>query len=353
MSWCRGVLGGAIRWSHSYSPIIKRNRVPFVDFETGAPKKMMNQSSSRTNSHSLKQTTAALISTSDVYTVSKQARIIKAFESDRGGKLRIFKGRVIPQLSTPRVPHSGRNNTGKITTRHQGGGNKNRLRLIDYKRGRKEIPATVLRIEYCPKRTSHIALIQYEDGVMSYIVAPLALRPGNTVIASETAPIEAGNCLPLKRIPVGSIIHNIEIRPGAGGQMQRAAGVFGTLVALDDKFATIRLKSTELRKFDPNCWATIGQVSNTDLYFRNRGKAGVVRWLGIRPRVAGTAQTPVTHPHGGGTAHRHTKRPPVSPWGVHRSGMRTRSPKKPLGPITERKLSFKLQKKFGIRSSKP
>jgi len=271
----------------------------------------------------------------------------------KGGKLRIFKGRVIPQLSTPRISHSGRNNTGKITTRHQGGGNKNRLRLIDYKRGRKNIPATVLRIEYCPKRTSHIALIQYEDGVLSYIVAPLALRPGNVVIASENAPIEAGNCLPLKKIPIGSIIHNIEIRPGAGGQMQRAAGVFGTIMAVDEKFATIRLKSTELRKFDVNCWATIGQVSNTDLYFKNRGKAGVVRWLGIRPRVAGTAQTPITHPHGGGTAHRHTKRPPVSPWGVHRSGMRTRSPKKGLGLITERKLSFKLQKKFGIRTSKP
>ena len=335
----KSFLSGAKRlFSHSYSPLIKRNKVPFVDFETGAPRKV------------LPVQTGSLAS--QVYTVSKQAQAIRQLEK-QGQKLRLFQGRVIPQLSVPRVSHSGRNNTGTITTRHKGGGNKSRLRLIDYKRARKDIPATVLRLEYCPNRSSHVALIQYVDGVLSYIVAPLALRPGHTVIASHNAPIEAGNCLPLKNIPVGSIIHNIELRPGAGAQMQRAAGVYGTLVALDDKFATVRLKSTELRRFDPNCWAVIGQVSNVERYFKNRGKAGVTRWLGIRPRVAGTAQTPTTHPHGGGTAHRHTKRPPVSPWGVHRSGMRTRSPSKPLGMITERKLSFKLQKKFGIRTSKP
>lgn len=340
-----------VRSSHSYSPIIKRNRVPFVDFETGAPKAELMKRMVLGNSPAatgVQSKSAA----SAVYTVSKQAQVVKDLEAS-GDKLRIFKGRVIPQLSVPYISHSGRNNTGTITTRHQGGGNKTRLRLIDYKRGRKDIPATVLRIEYCPNRTSHVALIQYLDGVLSYIVAPLALRPGHVVVASENAPISAGNCLPLRNIPIGSIVHNIELRPGAGGQLQRAAGVYGTLVALDEQFATIRLKSTELRKFDPNCWAVIGQVSNTELFFRNRGKAGVTRWLGIRPRVAGTAQTPTTHPHGGGTAHRHTKRPPVSPWGVHRSGMRTRSPSKPLGLITERKLSFKLQKKFGIRTSKP
>ena len=334
-------IGQMRAFSHSYSPIIKRNKVPFVDFVTGAPKTPPQQSSE-----------SAITTASAVYTVSKQAQVLRTLETS-GSSLRIFKGRVIPQLSVPRVSHSGRNNTGTITTRHKGGGNKTRLRLIDYKRGRKDIPATVLRIEHCPNRTSHVALIQYEDGVLSYIVAPVALRPGHTVIASERAPISAGNCLPLRCIPVGSIVHNIELRPGAGGQMQRAAGVYGTVVAVDEKFATIRLKSTELRKFDPNCWAVIGQVSNTELYFRNRGKAGVTRWLGIRPRVAGTAQTPTTHPHGGGTGHRHTKRPPVSPWGVHRSGMRTRSPGKPLGLIRERKLSFKLQKKFGIKTSKP
>lgn len=333
------ILRPLCRWSHSYSPLIRRNKVPFVNFDTGAPFPKQNAAHAPP---------AKLHSPSDVFTVSKQAQIAKDI-----APLKIFKGRVIPQLSTPLVPHSGRNHAGRITTRHQGGGNKTRLRLIDYKRGRKDIPATVLRIEYCPRRTSFVALIQYVDGVLSYIVAPLTLRPGDSVIASENAPISAGNCLPLKKIPVGSIIHNIELRPGAGGQMQRAAGVYGTLLNVDGEHATIRLKSTELRKFDKNCWATIGQVSNTELYFRNRCKAGVVRWLGIRPRVAGTAQTPVTHPHGGGTAHRHTKRPPVSPWGVHRSGMRTRSPQKPLGNITERKLSFKLQKKYGIKTSKP
>lgn len=328
------------RWfSHSYSPLIKRNRVPFVNFETGAPPLSLPEP----DKPNIFPATQA-----QVYTVSKQAQVLKELPP-----LRIFKGRVIPQLSVPRIAHSGRNNTGTITTRHQGGGNKTRLRLIDYKRGRKDIPATVLRIEYCPNRTSFIALIQYIDGVLSYILAPLALRPGHVVIASETAPIQAGNCLPLRCIPVGSIIHNIELRPGAGGQIQRAAGVFGTIVNLDQEHATIRLKSTELRKFDKNSWATIGQVSNTELYFKNRMKAGVTRWLGVRPQVAGTAQTPTTHPHGGGTGARHTKRPPVSPWGVHRSGMRTRSPKKPLGLITERKLSFKLQKKFGIKTSKP
>ena len=192
------------RFSHSYSPIIKRNRVPFVDFITGAPK----------SDPSTVAAVAEVTGTSQVYTVSKQAQVMRSLE-DAGGKLRIFKGRVIPQLSVPRVSHSGRNQTGTITTRHQGGGNKNRLRLIDYKRARKDIPATVLRVEYCPKRTSHVALIQYTDGVMSYIVAPLALRAGHTVIASERAPISAGNCLP-HRAAILALGGRLQLSPSVG-----------------------------------------------------------------------------------------------------------------------------------------
>lgn len=318
----------ARRFSGVYSPNLKRNRVPFVDFETGFPKKPQ-----------------ASPSVVGAFTLAKQQKLEHLLE---GTPQDTFRGRVIPKLSTHRIKHSGRNNVGRITTRHHGGGMRQRLRFVDFKRGRKDVPATTLRIEYSPDRTCHVALIQYEDGVLSYILAPLTLRPGDQVIASESANIIPGNCLPLRSIPVGSIIHNLEIRPGAGGQFIRAAGTYATVVSKDTEHATIKLRSTEIRKFPLECWASIGQLSNLERFMRIKGKAGVNRWLGRRPSVRGNAMNPSDHPHGGGTSAKHTKRPPVTPWGIHCLGFKTRSPKKPLGLIVRRNLPGKVQKKYGI-----
>jgi len=327
-----GGVGAALlllrRWAGCYSRIIKRNRVPFVDFETGFPKP-----------ETPPQTVVG------AFTLAKQQKLERLLEAT---PQKTFKGRVIPALSCWKVKHSGRNNTGRITTRHRGGGTRQRLRFVDFKRGRKDIPATVLRIEYSPDRTSHVALIQYEDGVLSYILAPLTLRPGDQVIASETANLVPGNSLPLRSIPIGSIVHNIELRPGAGGQFIRAAGTYATVITKDNEYATIKLRSTEIRKFPLDCWATIGQLGNLERYMRFKGKAGVNRWLGFRPSVRGNAMNPSDHPHGGGTSAKHTKRPPVSPWGILQKGFKTRSPRKPLGLIVRRNLPGKMQKKYGI-----
>jgi len=316
------------RWSGCYSRIIKRNRVPFVDFETGFPK--------------TPQPSQTVVG---AFTLAKQQKLERLLEAT---PQKTFRGRVIPKLSVWKVKHSGRNNEGRICTRHRGGGTRQRLRLVDFKRGRKDIPATVLRVEYSPDRSSHVALIQYEDGVLSYILAPLTLRPGDTVVASETANIVPGNCLPLRSIPTGSIIHNLELRAGAGGQFIRAAGAYATVVTKDRQYATIKLRSTEIRKFPLECWATIGQLGNVERIMRSKGKAGVNRWLGWRPSVRGNAMNPSQHPHGGGTHAKHTKRPPVSPWGILRTGYKTRSPRKPLGLIMRRPLPGKIQKKYGI-----
>lgn len=318
----------ARRWAGCYSPIIKRNRVPFVDFETGFPKQ-----------------TPAPPTVLAAFTLAKQQKLERLLE---GTPQETFRGRVIPKLSTHRIKHSGRNNVGRLCTRHRGGGTRQRLRFVDFKRGRKDVPATVLRIEYSPDRTSHVALIQYEDGVLSYILAPLTIRPGDAVIASESANIIPGNCLPLRSIPVGSIIHNIEIRPGAGGQFIRAAGTYATVISKEAGYATIKLRSTEIRKFPVDCWATIGQLSNLEKFMRVKGKAGVNRWLGRRPSVRGNAMNPSDHPHGGGTSAKHTKWPPVTPWGIYCKGYKTRSPKKPLGLIVRRNLPGKVQKKYGL-----
>ena len=169
--------------------------------------------------------------------------------------------------------------TGQLHHKHQGGGHQQRLRFVDFKRGRKDIPATVLRVEYAPDRSSHIALIQYEDGVLSYILAPIASRAGDQVIASAQANIAPGNCLPLRNIPVGSVVHNIEMRPGAGGQIARAAGCYATILGVDEHYATLRLRSTEIRKFPVECWASIGQLSNSGQVNRIKGKAGANRWF--------------------------------------------------------------------------
>eukprot|EP00929_Paragymnodinium_shiwhaense_P008184 TRINITY_DN112128_c0_g1_i1.p1 TRINITY_DN112128_c0_g1~~TRINITY_DN112128_c0_g1_i1.p1 ORF type:complete len:375 (+),score=63.48 TRINITY_DN112128_c0_g1_i1:151-1275(+) len=324
-----GPLTAVKRWSGCYSPIVKRNRVPFIDFETGFPKTPMPR-----------QTVLG------AFTLAKQQKLERLLEAT---PQETFKGRVVSKLSVYKIKHSGRNNWGVVTTRHRGGGTRQRLRFVDFKRGRKDIPATVLRIEHSPDRSSYVALIQYEDGVLSYILAPLTLRPGDSVIASENANIVPGNCLPLKTIPVGSIIHNVELRPGAGGQMIRAAGTFATVIQKDSEYATIRLRSSEIRKFPLECWASIGQLSNLQRAMRVKGKAGVNRWLGWRPSNRGNSMNPWDHPHGGGTSAKHTKRPPVSPWGqLCKSGYKTRSPHKPYGLIVRPKLNRKKQKQFGI-----
>ncbi|KAF4661143.1 Alpha N-terminal protein methyltransferase 1B [Perkinsus chesapeaki] len=205
--------------------------------------------------------------------------------------------------------------TGQIGVFHRGGGHRQRLRLIDYKRGRKDIYATVLRIEYCPGRTSFIALIQYTDGVLSYIVAPETLRPGDRVVASEGAPITPGNCLPLRSIPAGrSVRQNIDTLTGAGGQINRSAGCFAAVMSKDTQWATIKLNSTEIKRFPLDCWAVVGQVGNANFWARAKGHCRVKRWLGWRPSVHGVAKNPVEHPHGGGTSHKGPKRNPVSPW---------------------------------------
>ena len=225
--------------------------------------------------------------------------------------------------------HSGRNSQGKITVRQQGGGNKKTYRIIDFKRNKRDIPAKVAAIEYDPNRSAFIALLHYVDGEKRYILAPLDLKVGDTVIASENADIKAGNALPLKAIPVGTLIHNLEIKPGKGGQMVRSAGMYAQLMAKEGAFAQVRLPSGEVRKFPMNAWATIGTVGNTDHENVRIGKAGRTRHMGIRPSVRGVVMNPNDHPHGGGEGKSPVGMPaPVTPWGKPALGYKTRKHKK-------------------------
>ena len=232
-------------------------------------------------------------------------------------------------LLTTKVKNSGRNNHGRITVRHRGGGNRNKLRLIDWKRTRDDIPATVKAIEYDPNRTAFIALIQYADGVKSYILAPDGLKVGDSVISGSAADIQPGNCLPISSIPVGTEIHNIEMKPGRGGQLVRGAGTSAQLLAREGKMATLRLPSGEVRLVPANCRATIGTVSNTDNDIVTLGKAGRKRHTGRRPHVRGSVMNPVDHPHGGGEGKAPIGMPgPVTPWGVPTHGYKTRKNKR-------------------------
>ena len=225
--------------------------------------------------------------------------------------------------------HSGRNSQGKITVRQQGGGNKKTYRIIDFKRNKRDIPAKVAAIEYDPNRSAFIALLNYVDGEKRYILAPLDLKVGDTVIASANADIKAGNALPLKAIPVGTLIHNLEIKPGNGGQMVRSAGMYAQLMAKEGAFAQVRLPSGEVRKFPMNAWATIGTVGNTDHENVRIGKAGRTRHMGIRPSVRGVVMNPNDHPHGGGEGKSPVGMPaPVTPWGKPALGYKTRKHKK-------------------------
>ena len=231
-------------------------------------------------------------------------------------------------LLTSLKKHSGRNNNGRITVRHQGGGNRRKYRIIDFKRNKMDVPATVLAIEYDPNRSANIALIQYEDGEKAYIVAPLDLKVGTTVISSATADIKPGNCLPIENIPVGTIIHNVEMYPGKGAQLVRTAGAFAQLMAKENGMAQIRMPSGEVRLIRLNCKATIGQIGNLDHENVVIGKAGRKRHMGIRPTVRGSVMNPNDHPHGGGEGKSPIGRPgPVSPWGKPTLGYKTRSKK--------------------------
>lgn len=221
--------------------------------------------------------------------------------------------------------HSGRNSYGRITVRHRGGGNKKKYRIIDFKRDKVDMPAKVLTLEYDPNRTAHIALVQYEDGEKRYILAPNGLKVGDNIISSEKADIKPGNCLPISHIPLGTVIHNIELNPGRGGQLVRSAGVAAQLMAKEGKAAQVRLPSGEVRFIKMDCKATIGQVGNIDKENVNIGKAGKKRHMGIRPTVRGSVMNPVDHPHGGGEGKSPIGRPgPVSPWGKPTLGYKTR-----------------------------
>lgn len=224
---------------------------------------------------------------------------------------------------------AGRNNYGRITVRHRGGGNRNKLRIIDWKRKRDGIPAKVAAIEYDPNRTAFLALLHYVDGAKSYILAPEGLKAGDTVVSGEGADIQAGNCLPISAIPVGTEVHNIEMKPGAGGKLVRGAGTGAQLLAKEGKHATLRLPSGEVRLIPVTCRATIGSVSNPENEIVNIGKAGKVRHMGRRPKVRGSAMNPVDHPHGGGEGKAPIGMPgPVTPWGVKTHGYKTRKNKR-------------------------
>ncbi|MBA4274603.1 MAG: 50S ribosomal protein L2 [Alphaproteobacteria bacterium] len=240
----------------------------------------------------------------------------------------LYKGKPEKTLTEAKNKSGGRNNMGRITSFQRGGGHKQKYRVIDFKRRKFDVAATVERIEYDPNRSSFIALIKYADGELAYILAPQRLKAGDTVISGEKVDIKPGNAMPLKNIPIGTIVHNIEMKPGKGGQMGRAAGAYVQLVGKDSGYAQLKLRSGELRMVPATCMATIGAVSNPDHQNEIIGKAGRNRWKGIKPCVRGVAMNPVDHPHGGGEGKTSGGRHPVTPWGKPTKGKKTRSPKK-------------------------
>ena len=232
---------------------------------------------------------------------------------------------------------SGRNNNGRITVRHRGGGSKQRYRVIDFLRDKDGITAKVERIEYDPNRSAHIALLLYVDGERRYIIAPNGVHPGNELMSGSGAAIKAGNCLPLRNVPLGSMVHCVELKPGRGAQIARSAGASAQLIAREGAHATLRLKSGEMRKVPLDCRATIGEVGNNEHSLGHYGKAGAKRWRGIRPTVRGVAMNPVDHPHGGGEGKTSGGRHPVSPWGVPAKGYKTRNNKRTDNMIVRRR----------------
>jgi large subunit ribosomal protein L2 len=239
----------------------------------------------------------------------------------------LHKGEPFRPLLEQQAKKAGRNNAGRITVRHRGGGHKQRYRIIDFKRRKDGIPAKVERLEYDPNRSANIALLLYADGERRYIIAPKGLQQGDEVRSGLNSPIKIGNCLPLRNIPVGTIIHCIELKPGRGAQLGRSAGIGVQYVAREGSHATLRLRSGEMRKVPIDCRATIGEVSNSEHSLRSLGKAGAKRWRGTRPTVRGVAMNPVDHPHGGGEGRSSGGRHPVSPWGQPTKGHKTRTNK--------------------------
>jgi large subunit ribosomal protein L2 len=249
----------------------------------------------------------------------------------------LHKGKPVKKLTKGFAKSGGRNNTGRVTIWSRGGGHKRRYRIIDFKRRNWDRPATVERIEYDPNRTAFIALLRYEDGELSYILAPQRVKPGDQVVAGERVDVRPGNAMPLRSIPPGTIIHNVELKPGKGGQIARSAGAYVQIVGRDSGYAQIRLKSGEVRRVRLECMATIGAVSNPDHGNIKLGKAGRSRWLGRRPVVRGVAMNPVDHPHGGGEGRTSGGRHPVTPWGKPTKGMRTRRNKRTDALIVRRR----------------
>jgi len=249
----------------------------------------------------------------------------------------LHKGKPVASLLEKQSKTAGRNNGGRITTRHMGGGHKQHYRLVDFKRNKDGIPAKVERLEYDPNRSAHLALLCYADGERRYIIAPKGVTVDTVLISGSEAPIKPGNALPLRNIPVGSTIHCIEMLPGKGAQLARSAGTAVQLLAREGSYAQLRLRSGEIRKVHIDCKATLGEVGNAEHSLRSIGKAGAMRWRGVRPTVRGVVMNPVDHPHGGGEGKTAAGRNPVSPWGVPAKGFRTRRNKRTDNMIVRRR----------------
>jgi large subunit ribosomal protein L2 len=249
----------------------------------------------------------------------------------------LHKGGPFKPLIEKKKSNGGRNNAGRITTRHQGGGHKKHYRLIDFKRNKDGMDAVVQRIEYDPNRSAHIALLKYADEEHRYVIAPKGIKAGDVLRSGDDAGIKIGNCLPLRNLPVGSVIHCVEMKPGKGAQIARSAGTSVQFVARDGAYSTLRLRSGEMRKVLSDCRAVLGEVSNTEHNLTSLGKAGASRWRGVRPTVRGVVMNPVDHPHGGGEGRTSGGRHPVSPWGLPTKGYKTRSNKRTDNMIVRRR----------------
>lgn len=254
----------------------------------------------------------------------------------------LHKGRPHAALLESQKRSAGRNNQGRVTTRHQGGGHKQHYRIVDFRRNKDGVVARVERIEYDPNRSANIALLCYADGERRYMIAPKGLAQGMQVQSGAEAPIKVGNCLPLRNIPVGTTIHCIEMKPGRGAQIARAAGAAVQLLAREGSYAQLRLRSGEIRKIHVDCRAVIGEVGNAEHSLRSIGKAGAMRWRGVRPTVRGVAMNPIDHPHGGGEGKTAAGRDPCSPWGTPTKGYRTRRSKRNAGMIVRRRHAAKV-----------
>ena len=249
----------------------------------------------------------------------------------------LHKGKPFSGLLAKKSKNGGRNNTGRITVRHQGGGHKQRYRIIDFKRDKDGIPGEIERLEYDPNRSSHIALVKYMDGERRYILAPKGIEVGTKIVSGDESPIKLGNALTLKSIPVGTLVHNIEMKPGKGGQLIRSAGGTAQVAAREGAYVSIRLRSGETRKIHVDCKATIGEIGHGEHNLRKIGKAGAMRWRGVRPTVRGVAMNPVDHPHGGGEGRTSGGRHPSTPWGIPTKGYKTRKNKRTDNLIVRRR----------------